>query len=120
MDDAAARCHPLHVPGGDCPLVPHAVTVLNITVEDEGNRLDASVGMPRETRQIVTGILRVKIVEKQKGIEIWHFLKTKRSLQVDASPFYSRFTLPDSFDFTDGTHANLSSLQFIPGYSPRA
>src|SRR4030042_1179965 len=39
MDDAAARGHPLHVPGTNNPAVPDAVSMFHLTAKDIGNGL---------------------------------------------------------------------------------
>jgi hypothetical protein len=50
VDDAATCGHPLNVASGDCATVADAVAVLDGSGENIGDRLNAAMGMPRESR----------------------------------------------------------------------
>ena len=62
MEDAAPRGHPLHVAGTHRAAVAEAVAVLHGAVQHVGDRLDATVRMPRESREIVLGMLVAEVV----------------------------------------------------------
>ncbi len=98
MNDPAAGRHPLDVSRGDHPLVPQAVPMFDIPLQHIGDRLDPAVGMPGETRQIIVGVLGVKIVEEKKRIEIGDLGITEGAPQVDAGPLQCRHTLPYALD----------------------
>src|SRR5262249_11287059 len=53
MDDPATGGHPLNVAGADDAAVSHAVAVLHSSREDVRDRLDPSMRMPREARQVI-------------------------------------------------------------------
>jgi hypothetical protein len=43
--------------------------MLNLAIKHIGNRLDPSMGVPWKTSDIVIGMIRMKIIEEEKGIE---------------------------------------------------
>src|SRR6185369_15630509 len=84
VQDAAAGGHPLNVSRRHLPLVPKAVAMCHLARQHIRNRLNAAVGMPRESSQIVRWILVPKIVEQQERIELLCFAETKGTLQLNA------------------------------------
>src|SRR5207253_8420135 len=87
VDDPAPRGHPLHVPAADDSLVPDAVLMLDATVQHVGDCLDATVRMPRETRDVFRGVLGTEVVQQKERIQPRDFRGAERSTQVDAGPF---------------------------------
>jgi len=69
VNNPAAGSHPLDISRRNRPLVPHTVPMLNLAIKHIGNRLDPSMGVPWKTSDIVIGIIRMKIIEEEKGIE---------------------------------------------------
>jgi hypothetical protein len=59
------------------PLISHTVPVFNLAMEHVGNRLDASMGMPREAFDVIRRIVRMKIIEKEKGVQKRNLIKSE-------------------------------------------
>lgn len=53
--------------------------MFNPAIKDVCNRLDPSMGVPWEPFDVVIGIIRMKIVEKEKGVE-------QRDVVISESP----------------------------------
>src|SRR5512143_4108371 len=104
MDDAAACCHPLHVAGMNDPAVPHAVSMVHLTAEDIGDRLDASMRMPWKALEIMIGGVGTKVVEKEERVKLGDLIVTESSLEVYARSFDRRPTLPDLLDSSVTAH----------------
>ena len=100
VDDAAARGHPLDVARGDDALVPHAVPVLHVPLENVGDRLDPPMRVPGESWQVFRWVVRAEIVEQQEGVEEGDLLVAEGPFEVDARPFDRR---PGSPHFPDGS-----------------
>src|SRR6266851_8051414 len=58
-----SRCHPLNIACANGANVAHAVAVLELACEDIGDRLDATMRVPRESGEIILGDVVTKIVE---------------------------------------------------------
>ena len=84
VDDAAARGHPLHVAGAEAAAVAEAVAVLDVAGEHVGDRLDAAVRMPRETRRGSRRVVVAEVVEQQERIELAGVAEAEGALQLDA------------------------------------
>jgi hypothetical protein len=110
MDDAASRGHPLHVTRADDASVPKAVSMFYLALEDIGNRLDASMGMPRKSLEVVIGIVRPKIVEKEERVKLRHLGVTKRPFQTDPCSLDGGSAFPGFF--YSSITAHLYSLLF--------
>ncbi len=93
VQDAAAGRHPLHVAGGHLALVAEAVAVLDRAGKHVGDGLDAAMRMPGKSREVILGILVAKIVQQQKGIELFGLAETEGALQFHAGAFDRRFGL---------------------------
>jgi len=104
MDDAASCGHPLNISFRNRPLVSHAVAVLDIAVQDIGDRFNATVRVPGEAFQIMLGIIGTKIVQQKKGIEQWDMTVAEGALQVNARTFNYRFAFKDLMDFSGDFH----------------
>ena len=84
MDDTRSGCHPLALQITDYTLVAKAVTVINLTPDKIGDRLYATVRVPREAFYIVTWILRVESVKHQERIKIPDCPVAQDPAQADA------------------------------------
>src|SRR5713226_2917339 len=84
MDDPAPRGHPLDVPLADDALVPDAVLVLDSAVQHVGDRLDAAMRMPWESRDVLGGVLRTEIVQEQERIQPRDLGRAERPAQMNA------------------------------------
>ena len=98
MDDPAARGHPLDLAGPDDALVAKAVAVLDVPVEDVGDRLDAAVRVPGEALQVVVGVLRLEVIEQQERVELRDLVEPENPPQVDAGSLEGGLALPDLLD----------------------
>jgi hypothetical protein len=101
VKDAAPGGHPLHVARAELPTIAQAVAVLDGAGQDVGNRLDATMGMPRETRQIVSGPVATKVIEQQERIEVARVTETKPPMQMNPGAFQSGLRLHDSLYWTN-------------------
>ena len=77
MDDSASGSHPLHVTRGNGPVVPHAVAVFHGSGEHIGDGLDAAVGMPWETCQIIFRYVIAEVIQQKKWIEVGGVAETE-------------------------------------------
>jgi hypothetical protein len=102
MDDAAARRHPLNVAGRDGALVPHAVAMLDGSGQDVRDGLDAAVGVPRETRQVILRNVVAEVVEQQKRVEIGSVAEAERAAQVHARAFEGRLGFDEPLNWSNG------------------
>src|SRR5437868_10413120 len=87
MQDAAAGCHPLHITGYHLAFVAQAISVFDRACEHVSDRLDAAMRMPRESREVVLGIVVTEIIEQKERIELLGFAKAKGSLKLYARAF---------------------------------
>jgi hypothetical protein len=92
------RGHPLDVPGGDLTPVSQTVLVFHIPVENVGDGLDSTMGMPGEPGFVLGGIFIAEIVEEQEGIDQMRILESKSAAEMDAGSFDGRTTLPYLLD----------------------
>src|SRR5262249_57047714 len=70
VEDAAARRHPLDVAGANRALVPERVTVLDLALAHDRDRLDASVRVIRKARLVIGRLDRLEVIEEQERIEM--------------------------------------------------
>src|ERR1700732_2354127 len=89
MYDAAARRHPLNVSRTDNPLVSHTVAMLDGPCQHIGDRLDATMGMPRESGKVILWDVVAKIVEEEERIEVGGAAKSKSPPQMHSGAFQS-------------------------------
>jgi hypothetical protein len=61
VDDSAACGHPLDIPRSDCAAVANAVPVLDGSSQNIRDRLNAAMGMPRNSRQEILRYVIAKI-----------------------------------------------------------
>ncbi len=87
MDDAAAGGHPLDVTGRERTDVAKAVAVVHGTGKHVGDRFDAAMRMPRETRHVVGRFLSPEVIEQQERIKIGRVAEAEGAMQLDAGPF---------------------------------
>jgi hypothetical protein len=72
MNNTAPGCHPLRVTGGYDTLVPHAVSMLHISVQDIGDCFDPTMWVPGESGTVMIGVVGTEIVKHQERIEQRH------------------------------------------------
>jgi hypothetical protein len=113
MENAAAGSHPLDITGSHAALVSEAVAMSDFTGEDVGDGLDAAMGVPGKSCDVVFGILVPEVVEQEKWIEFLCFAKPKGALQLDAGSFDGGFGLENLFDCAKRHGVNLLGLTGI-------
>jgi hypothetical protein len=91
------------------PAIPDAVSMFHLTAEDIGNCFDASMGMPWKPLDIVFGVVRTKIVEKEEGVKLEDLMVTESSFEVYTRSFNGWTTLPDLLDSSKTAHGSLLS-----------
>jgi hypothetical protein len=77
MDDAAASRHPLDIARADCAPITNAVTMFDSTRENVSDRLDPAVRVPGKSSEVILWNIISKIIEEEKGIEVFRVSKTK-------------------------------------------
>ena len=87
VQNAAACGHPLHVAGGHAALVAELVAVRDFACQHVGDGLDAAMGMPGKSGEIVGRVLVAKVVEQQERVELLRFAEAEGALQLDACAF---------------------------------
>jgi cyclase len=102
MDDAAARGHPLDVARAERAAIAEAVTVFDRAGQDVCDCFNAAVWMPRESSQILLGIVVAKVIEEQKWIKLLRVSETEGALQLDTRSLERGLGTEDAFDGTDG------------------
>ena len=101
MDDPAAGRHPLNVAGGNGAAIPHAIAVFHRTGEHVGDRLDATMRMPRKAGQVILGNVIAKIVEKEERVEIGRVPETESPAQMHARAFKRGLRLDKAFHWSN-------------------
>jgi hypothetical protein len=51
--------------------------MFNLAIKHVGNRLDPSMRVPWKTSDIVIGVIRMEIIEKEKGVEQRDLVKSE-------------------------------------------
>src|ERR1017187_5464085 len=106
MDDPLSRCHPLHVTGGNCAVVSHAIAVINGSGEDVSDCFDAPMGMPWEPGKIIFRYIVPKIVQEQEGVEIGSIPETESAAQVNSRTLERRLRFAELLDGPEGHKAS--------------
>jgi hypothetical protein len=83
--------------------------MFHLTAEDIGNRFDASMWMPWKTLNVVVGVVRTKIVEKEERVKLGDLIVTESSFEVYPRSFDGGPTLPDLLDSSITAHGSLLS-----------
>jgi hypothetical protein len=95
--------------------------MFHLTAQDIGNRFDASMWMPRKALDVVFGVIRTKIVEKEERVKLGNLIVTESSFEVYTRSFDGRPTLPDLVDSSITAHSSLLSQgSFRPSISQLA
>src|SRR5690348_12937645 len=102
VNDAAAGGHPLHVAGGDCATIAHAVAVLDGSGEDVRNGFDSTVRMPRKSREVILGDVIPEVVQKKERIELVGVTEAEGAAQVNSGSFERGLGLNEALDGTNG------------------
>jgi hypothetical protein len=96
VEDAAAGGHPLDVAGAEASVVSETVAMIDRASQDVGNRFDAAMRMPRESRQVIVGVVVPEIVQEQKWIEFRGVPESECASQPYAGAFHRGFGLNDA------------------------
>src|SRR5262245_16663728 len=68
VNDTPPCRHPLDIARGDCAAIAHAVAMLYGSRKNVGDGLDAAMGMPGETGQVVPRHVIAEVVEEEEGV----------------------------------------------------
>ena len=90
------------------PRIPHAVAVLDGSRQHVSNRLDAAVGVPRETGQVICRYVVAEVVKEEKGVEVGRVAEPERTAQMHARTFEGRLGLDEPLDRSNGHSALLN------------
>ncbi len=101
VNDAAARCHPLHIARADDAAVAHAVSMRHRPRQNVSDRLDSPVRMPGESGQIILRDIVAEIVQKKERIEVFCVSKTEGSAKMHSRTFERRFRFDKPLDRSD-------------------
>jgi hypothetical protein len=93
----------------DDPAVPDAVSMGHLAAKDIGNRFDASMWMPWKTLDVVFGVVRTKIVEKEERVKLGDLIVPESSFEVYTRSLDGRPTLPDLLNASITAHSSLPS-----------
>src|SRR5579863_2910257 len=102
MNDAAAGGHPLHVAGADHAAVADAVAVGYRPRQHIGDGLNATMRMPRKSREIVLGNIVAEIVKQEEWIEILGVAEPERPPQMYPSAFECGLRFDNPLHWPDG------------------
>jgi hypothetical protein len=69
--------------------------------ENVGDRFDAPMRMPWETREIVVRAVVPEIVEEEKGIELVRFSETEGAAQLDPRTLHGGLRFDDALHGSD-------------------
>src|SRR5215813_4217153 len=113
VNDPAPGGHPLDVTGGNDAVVPHAVTVLHRTREDVRDRLDSSVRVPGEARQVILRDVIAEVVEEEEWVEVGRIAESECASQSHARAFERRLGFAESLNRSNG-HNWISNAEGRP------
>jgi hypothetical protein len=102
VDDPASCRHPLEIAGGDHTAVPQAVAVLDGPRENIRDRLNATMGVPREASQVIFRPFITEVVEEEKRVEVRRVTEAERATEVDTCSFERGFGLDEPLDGSYG------------------
>src|SRR5207244_4904402 len=102
VNDPAARCHPLHVPGTDNAAVADAVAMLHRSRQHIGDGLDSTVRMPGKPCQIVLRNIVAEVVQQQERVKVLGVPKAESAAEVYTCAFKSRFRFDKPLNRSDG------------------
>ena len=96
MDNAARRCHPLHVAGSDYTAIAGGIVMLHRAFEHDGDGLKTTVGMGIQSAAAPRHDLRrPKIIQHEEGIERVQFRSGKGPHDVQPRRGFGRITRDD-------------------------
>ncbi len=105
MDDPTASGHPLDVAGVDNSFVSQTVPMFDRALQQIGDGFNSAVRMPGEAFDVLTGFGAVKIIEKEKGVEVRLLVKAKCSFEVYAGPLECGYAFHQVLYFSDCCHS---------------
>src|SRR5271166_819738 len=86
MNDAATGRHPLHVSGADDTAIANAVAMRHSSGQHVGDRLDSTVRMPRESRQVILWNIVAEIIQQEERVEVFCVPKTNARWRCTPAP----------------------------------
>jgi hypothetical protein len=81
--------------------------MFHLPVKDIRDCFDPPMRVPREAFQVVSGVIGMKIVQKQEWIQKGDLLIAEGSLQMNTGSFERRFAFQNLFDLSNVTHGVL-------------
>jgi len=84
--------------------IAHAVPVFNLAKKHIRDRLDPSMGMPREAFEVIRGVIGMKIIQEKKGVQKGNLVESERSLQMNTRSFNGRSAFEYFSDFSRFAH----------------
>jgi hypothetical protein len=97
MDDAARGRHPLDIAGTQVPAIAHVVLVAHMPVEHVGHRLESAMRVRRKSREVIVGIVRIKLIEHEERIDVQAALAAEAAAQLHARTVRSGHRLDDVY-----------------------
>src|SRR6202011_2433232 len=107
----------LDVAGCDGAMVADAVAMLDGSGENVGDGLDAAMGVPGKSGEIILRDVVAKIVEQKEGIELRGVAKTKRAAEVNSCALRRGFAANQPLHGSNGHNClpnSIPTLQSTP------
>src|SRR5262249_43123 len=90
VNDAAAGCHPLDVPGTDRSAVTQTVAMFHRAGKHVGDCFDAAMRVPRKAGQVILRNIVSEIIQQKGGIVIGRLAEAERTPEVYPSALHCR------------------------------
>ena len=90
VEDARPSSHPLNITSAQSASVAETVAMFDGAVENVSDRFDAAMRVPRETADVVIGMIAAEIIEHQKRVKLARIMETKGTVQTNACTFHVR------------------------------
>ena len=111
MQDTAPGAHPLQVARTDFAGISHGVSMPDGPPEQISHRFYASMGMKRKTRLVISWILRLKMIQKQKWIYIIQRMAADTPFEPNSRAFHDSLRFHNlSYSSRVGFHRCTSRL----------
>ena len=112
MQDAAPGGHPLNLARTDLTRVPERILVPDSSGEQVSHGLDPAMGVERKAGLVIGRILRSKVIQEQKRIDMVEGARSDASFKPDAGSFNDGLRLYDFCDFSYRCFQTLRTLRF--------
>ena len=100
MHDPASGSHPLDIAGADAAGVAEGVLMIDLAADHVGNGLDSPVGMHGKAFDVILRIVRPKMIEKQKRVEVIQARGRDAALKPDTGTLHNCLRLDDVYNFS--------------------